>query len=102
MPTATAPVDKRPCRRLSETGHEQIVERVEPDGSRWRLVLRQVGWIGQSGAFYSLDEDPAPTEPGSFTPLWFVAHGDRISDTLPSTDEELFGPPLVVDGGISL
>ena len=33
-------------------------------------IWQQVGWRGQTGAFYRLDEDPAPTEPGSFAPVW--------------------------------
>lgn len=40
------------------------------------IVLRQVGWIGQSKRVYSLDERPQDTEPGGFFPLWIVAHED--------------------------
>lgn len=41
------------------------------------LVLRQVGWIGQSKRVYTLDERPQSTEPGGFFPLWIIAHEDR-------------------------
>lgn len=41
-----------------------------PDGTRWDVIWRQVGWIGQTGQFYALDEDPSRTERGSFAPLW--------------------------------
>ncbi len=62
-------------RKLHESGPEQTVH-----DDRFTYVLRQVGWIGQSGDFYTLDEDPSPHEPGSFQPLLFIAHGDRIPD----------------------
>lgn len=75
---------KRPNRKMSATGNEQSVVRTEQTGQRVNLVLRQVGWIGQTGDFYSLDEDPSPTEPGSFAPLWFVAHEDVLEDLEPT------------------
>jgi hypothetical protein len=59
-------------------GPERVVTEKRSDGRRWSITLRQVGWIGQSGDFYSLDENPSPTEPGSFAPLWFIAHSDEI------------------------
>ena len=64
----------RPNRPMHAEGPEQVVTY---EDSR-RCILRQVGWIGQTGDFYSLDEDPMPTEPSGFTPLWFVAHSDKI------------------------
>jgi hypothetical protein len=70
----------RPNRPMHADGHEQVVISEWSDGRRYSLTLRQVGWIGQSGDFYGLDENPAPTEPGSFSPLWFVAHEDKIGD----------------------
>jgi len=70
----------RPNRPLSASGHEQTVIDEWCDGRRYRLVLRQVGWIGQTGDFYTLDEDPSPTERGSFQPLLIIAHSDRIED----------------------
>jgi len=42
------------------------------------MTFRQVGWHGQTGAFYSLDEDPSRHEPGSFGPLWILAHNEPI------------------------
>lgn len=76
----TARSHARPNRKMSESGQEQTVVRTEPTGQRVRLVLRQVGWIGQTGDLYALGEDPSPTEPGGFGPLWFMAHGDVIED----------------------
>lgn len=34
------------------------------------IVFSQVGWLGQTGRFYTMAEDPTPTEPGSFTPMY--------------------------------
>jgi len=68
----------RPNRPMHAEGPEQTVIDEWSDGRRFRLTMRQVGWIGQSGDFYSLDENPGKTEPGSFSPLWFVAHEDQI------------------------
>ncbi|HEY9440145.1 MAG TPA: hypothetical protein VIS29_16170 [Streptomyces sp.] len=65
--TSSTPPGTRPHRRQSETGPEQTVIRTEPDGSRVRLDLRQVGWHGQTGAFYSLDEHPT-TSPSLRSP----------------------------------
>lgn len=59
---------------------EQHVVQYEPAGTRAELTLRQVGWIGGTGAFYELTEDPRPTEPASFAPLWMVAAGGRLAD----------------------
>jgi hypothetical protein len=42
-----------------------------------RQVWRQVGWHGQSGAFYSLSEDPKPHEPGSYSPLWVLIENEE-------------------------
>lgn len=69
------PADSRPYRRQSETGPEMVTTT-----DTHRQTWRQVGWIGQTGAFYSLDEKPSLTEPGSFSPLWFIAHADRLDD----------------------
>lgn len=35
-----------------------------------RIVFRQIGWHGQTGRFYELDENPALSESGSFTPMY--------------------------------
>lgn len=68
----TAP-DTRPYRAMSATGTEIITT-----GDGYRRTWRQVGWLGQTGAFYSLDETPQRYERGSFSPLYFIAHADEI------------------------
>jgi hypothetical protein len=75
-----ATLGERPHRPMSAEGPEQVLW--AKDGTR-DYVLRQVGWIGQSGAFYSLDEDPALTKRGGFSPLLFIAHSDarEVGDT---------------------
>jgi hypothetical protein len=40
------------------------------DDPNKRIVFRQVGWLGQTGELYAMDEDPTPTEPGSFGPIY--------------------------------
>lgn len=86
MPTTTPPPDTRPHRAAHEPGDELTL--VQPNGIR--RVFRQIGWHGQSGAFYSLGEDPSPYEPGSFSPLWLVAHVDDVE--LPEPLEYARGP----------
>src|SRR5690349_21411879 len=44
-----------------------------------RVEYRQVGWHGQSGAFYGLDEHPGSHEPGSYSPLWVCVENEPIS-----------------------
>lgn len=75
---APKPVDRRPYRRQSEHGPEKTTRT-----DTARQVWRQVGWIGQSGAFYALDERPSLTERGSFSPLWFIAHAERLDEQPP-------------------
>lgn len=70
------PADRRPYRANSAHGDELVMTTAER-----RTVFRQVGWWGQTGALYSLDEDPSPTEPGSFSPLWAVIDSDSIMDS---------------------
>jgi hypothetical protein len=76
-------VNARPSYRPAQDAYpsEQQVVQYEPAGTRTELTLRQVGWIGGTGAFYELTEDPRPTEPASFAPLWMVAAGERLADT---------------------
>lgn len=59
------PPDKRPYRLASAPGDE-----LEFTGYGNRHTFRQIGWHGQTGAFYSLSEDPSKHEPGSFSPIW--------------------------------
>lgn len=66
---ATAPPDIRPYRAQSAGGPERVC------GQGNQTVLRQIGWHGQSGAFYALDEDPSKHELGSFSPL-YIEVGD--------------------------
>ena len=42
-----------------------------------RQVWRHVGWIGQTGRAYPLGENPAPTEPGGFSPLWLLVEDEQ-------------------------
>lgn len=64
----TPPPDTRPYRLPSASGPERATTTISE------------GWLGQSGAFYSLDEDPKPHEPGSYSPLWILADDDLIPE----------------------
>lgn len=80
---------RRPNRAMSATGPEIAVVGTPLGNDRpVRHTLRQVGWLGQTGAFYGLDEDPRPTEPGSYAPLYFIAHSDYVPDDDPETSPE--------------
>ena len=35
-----------------------------------RIIFRQVGWHGQSGRLYTMNEQPGLTERGSFGPMY--------------------------------
>lgn len=59
------PADRRPYRRASLGGPETKLR-----NETHHMWFRQIGWHGQSGAFYSFDEDPSKHEPGSFSPVW--------------------------------
>lgn len=39
----------------------------------------QVGWLGQTGGVYGLDEHPSDSEPGGFTPL-YIQIGRYVTD----------------------
>ncbi|MGA4875837.1 hypothetical protein [Streptomyces lydicamycinicus] len=68
----TPPHDTRPYRRASEaTGSEMRTHTLDRE-QRWS----QIGWHGQTGAFYALDEKPAHHEPGSYSPLWILVDND--------------------------
>jgi len=75
--TDPRPPDHRPYRFQHATGEEWAITSTQGD-TEVRTVLRQVGWHGQSGAFYALDEDPSPFEKGSFSPLWLCVDHDRV------------------------
>lgn len=55
----------------TEKGKQPAFQHATPDIKRDRVTLRQVGWLGHSGAgtFYRMDE--TPIEPGGFTPIYF-------------------------------
>jgi len=65
---------------MSEPGDEMVTVLTEPTGQKVRYTLRQIGWHGQSGAFYALGESPSQYETGSFSPMWVIAHSDRLDD----------------------
>ena len=65
----------RPNRKQSAEGPEWVVF---TDSSSYRSTLRQVGWIGQSGDFYVLDDTAVASEAGSFRPLWFVVETEKV------------------------
>ncbi len=65
------PADMRPYRRMSEPGPEMRTMTLTGD-----QLWRQVGWQGQTGAFYSLDEKPHDHEGGSFGPLWILVDNE--------------------------
>jgi hypothetical protein len=74
-----APPNERPYLQMSEPGQEQTVYTVDPAGRVTRLTQRQIGWQGQSGAFYALGEHPSRHEPGSYAPIWVTAHSDDMA-----------------------
>lgn len=67
------PEDIRPKRPLSADGPEMTL-RVGDQ----MATFRQIGWHGATGAFYSLEEDLKRREPGSFSPIWVIAHTTEI------------------------
>jgi len=71
--TKPMPVSTRPKRLASAEAEEMVVV----NKSR-RYTYRQIGWHGQSGLFYSLDEDPSKYEYGSFSPMWICVHSDIV------------------------
>lgn len=75
----TPPPDTRPYRYQHESGVQMRTMTLQGNQT-WR----QVGWHGQSGAFYALDERPADHEPGSYAPLWQL-----IENEPPILDEEI-------------
>ena len=70
-----APADRRPYRRASEDGPETKLRT-----DTHNVWFRQIGWHGQSGAFYAFDEDPSKHEPGSFGPVWIEVESSPIDE----------------------
>lgn len=77
--TKPAPANVRPYRRLSETGPEMRTMTLNAN-----QLWRQIGWHGQTGAFYALDERPSDHEGGSWSPLWVLV--DNEPPILPDDD----------------
>jgi hypothetical protein len=77
------PPNQRPYRPMYAPGPELTVTT-----DIYRLNLRQVGWLGQTGAFYALDEEPLGDgyEGGGVAPLYFPAHADRLDDLAPDDE----------------
>lgn len=67
----TTPANTRPYRLPSAPGGEMTLTTATR-----RLTFRQVGYHGQTGAFYALDERPSLTERGGWGPLWVPAWND--------------------------
>lgn len=79
---AVTPIpNTRPYRRAHLPGDERITY---ANGNR--QTWRQLGWHGQSGAFYALGEDPSRHEPGSFSPLWLLVDDEVV--LAPASEEE--------------
>lgn len=68
----TPPTDARPYRRASEPSGQEMRTHTPDRTQTWR----QIGWHGQTGAFYALDEKPAHHEPGSYGPLWILVDNE--------------------------
>ena len=68
------PVNQRPYVSNASEGHE--IHTRSPDGEVHQ-TWRQVGWHGQTGALYGLNEKPSNHEAGSFSPLYVMIDADR-------------------------
>ena len=49
---------------------ELLVEDSSQNNPDKRIIFRQIGWYGQTKRFYTMDENPKLTEPGSFSPMY--------------------------------
>lgn len=78
----TPPEDRRPYRRASEPSGSEMRTHTLDATQTWR----QIGWHGQTGAFYALDEKHSDHEPGSWGPLWILV--DNEPPILPDDDPE--------------
>lgn len=72
MSQTIPPKDRRPYRRASEGGGSEMRTVTLDSNQTWR----QIGWHGQSGAFYALDEKPSDHELGSWSPLWILVDNE--------------------------
>lgn len=91
------PPDKRPYRLASAPGDECAYT---VDGTRY--IFRQIGWHGQSGAFYSLAEDPSKHEPGSFSPIWLPVDTEPLDDEKPDEPALDMDLEAIRDAGVAL
>lgn len=73
--TRPCPPDHRPYRPAHLTANERTT-RTDTHRQTWR----QIGWHGQSGAFYTIGEDPTQYESASFSPLWLLVENEPIDD----------------------
>lgn len=75
LSSSSRPPDTRPCRQMYAPGPE-----MSTTAEGYRQTWRQVGWLGQTGAIYSLDENPLGDgyERGGVAPLYFIAHAERL------------------------
>jgi hypothetical protein len=74
--TFTAPPNVRPYHPVHLPGDERRTF-TDSHVQTWR----QVGWHGQTGAFYALGEDPSRHEPGSYAPLWLLVDDEPRDET---------------------
>lgn len=76
----TAPTDTRPYRRASDPSGSEMRTHTLTAQQTWR----QIGWHGQTGAFYALGEKPANHEPGSYAPLWILVDNEPTDPEEPA------------------
>jgi len=67
-----------PILSTSKTKTERNTKTVDGD-----QVWRQVGWLGQTGRVYSLDEKPWDTEPGGYAKLWILSYDEPYDPEIP-------------------
>jgi hypothetical protein len=66
-------------RRPNTPAHEAVNDLVTHTINA-RQLWRQVGWHGQSGDFYALNEEPTlgVEEKASYRPLWILVDNDPV------------------------
>jgi hypothetical protein len=53
-----------------------LVEDHNKEDPEKSVIFRQVGWRGQTGRFYTMEENPAFHERGSFSPMYIQVAPD--------------------------
>lgn len=73
------PINERPYMGPGAPGFGKEMHTTTEDAvQHWR----QIGWLGQSGAFYAFSERPMNHEPGGWSPLWTMLENEpKVSDT---------------------